>query len=45
MERRGLDRRLAVSDLRIVSEEKLLGTDAAYRAYALHTGRRLIPGV
>jgi protein-S-isoprenylcysteine O-methyltransferase Ste14 len=31
--------------MRIVSEEKLLGTDAAYRAYALHTRRRLIPGV
>jgi protein-S-isoprenylcysteine O-methyltransferase Ste14 len=30
---------------RIVSEEKLLGTDAAYRAYALQTRRRLIPGV
>jgi protein-S-isoprenylcysteine O-methyltransferase Ste14 len=30
---------------RIVSEEKLLGTDAAYRAYALQTRWRLIPGV
>jgi protein-S-isoprenylcysteine O-methyltransferase Ste14 len=30
---------------RIVSEEKLLGTDAAYRAYALQTRSRLIPGV
>ena len=30
---------------RIVSEEKLLGTDANYRAYALRTRRRLIPGV
>jgi protein-S-isoprenylcysteine O-methyltransferase Ste14 len=31
--------------VRILSEEKLLGTDAAYRAYALQTRRRLIPGV
>ena len=30
---------------RIVSEEKLLGTDADYRAYAVRTRRRLIPGV
>jgi protein-S-isoprenylcysteine O-methyltransferase Ste14 len=30
---------------RIVSEEKLLGTDAAYRAYALQTRWRLIPRV
>ena len=30
---------------RIVSEEKLLGTDAAYRAYSLQTRWRLIPGV
>lgn len=30
---------------RIVSEEKLLGTDPAYRAYALQTRRRLIPGL
>jgi protein-S-isoprenylcysteine O-methyltransferase Ste14 len=30
---------------RIVSEEKLLGTDAAYRAYTLRTRWRLIPGV
>jgi protein-S-isoprenylcysteine O-methyltransferase Ste14 len=30
---------------RIVSEEKLLGTDAAYRTYALQTRWRLIPGV
>lgn len=30
---------------RIVSEEKLLGTDAAYRAYALQTRWRLIPGL
>jgi protein-S-isoprenylcysteine O-methyltransferase Ste14 len=31
--------------VRIVSEEKLLGTDDAYRAYALQTRWRLIPGV
>jgi protein-S-isoprenylcysteine O-methyltransferase Ste14 len=31
--------------VRIVSEEKLLGTDAAYREYALQTRWRLIPGV
>lgn len=31
--------------VRIVSEEKLLGTDAAYRAYASRTRWRLIPGV
>jgi protein-S-isoprenylcysteine O-methyltransferase Ste14 len=31
--------------VRIVSEEKLLGTDAAYRAYALQTRYRLIPRV
>jgi protein-S-isoprenylcysteine O-methyltransferase Ste14 len=30
---------------RIVSEEKLLGTDAAYRAYAAQTRWRLIPRV
>jgi protein-S-isoprenylcysteine O-methyltransferase Ste14 len=30
---------------RIVSEEKLLGTDAAYRAYSLQTRWRLVPGV
>jgi protein-S-isoprenylcysteine O-methyltransferase Ste14 len=30
---------------RILSEEKLLGTDAAYRAYALETRWRLIPGL
>jgi protein-S-isoprenylcysteine O-methyltransferase Ste14 len=30
---------------RIISEEKLLGTDAAYRAYGLQTRWRLIPGV
>jgi protein-S-isoprenylcysteine O-methyltransferase Ste14 len=30
---------------RIVSEERLLGTDAAYRAYALQTRWRLIPRV
>jgi protein-S-isoprenylcysteine O-methyltransferase Ste14 len=30
---------------RIVSEEKLLGTDAAYRAYTLQTRWRLIPRV
>jgi protein-S-isoprenylcysteine O-methyltransferase Ste14 len=30
---------------RILSEEKLLGTDAAYRAYTLRTRWRLIPGV
>jgi protein-S-isoprenylcysteine O-methyltransferase Ste14 len=30
---------------RIVSEEKLLGTDAAYRAYAVRTRWRLIPRV
>jgi protein-S-isoprenylcysteine O-methyltransferase Ste14 len=30
---------------RIVSEEKLLGTDAAYRAYALQTRWRVIPRV
>jgi protein-S-isoprenylcysteine O-methyltransferase Ste14 len=30
---------------RIVGEEKLLGTDAAYRAYALQTRWRLIPRV
>lgn len=29
---------------RIVSEEKLLGTDSAYRAYQLRTRWRLIPG-
>jgi len=31
--------------VRIVSEERLLGTDAAYRAYALQTRWRLIPRV
>lgn len=31
--------------VRIVSEERLLGTDAAYRAYAAQTRWRLIPGV
>lgn len=31
--------------VRIVSEEKLLGTDPAYRAYASQTRWRLIPGV
>lgn len=31
--------------VRIVSEEKLLATDAAYRAYALRTRWRLIPGL
>jgi protein-S-isoprenylcysteine O-methyltransferase Ste14 len=30
---------------RIISEEKLLGTDAAYRAYALQTPWRLVPGL
>jgi protein-S-isoprenylcysteine O-methyltransferase Ste14 len=30
---------------RIISEERLLGNDAAYRAYALRTRSRLIPGV
>jgi protein-S-isoprenylcysteine O-methyltransferase Ste14 len=30
---------------RIVSEERLLGTDAAHRAYALQTRWRLIPGL
>lgn len=30
---------------RIASEEKLLGTDSAYRAYVLQTRWRLIPGV
>ena len=30
--------------VRILSEEKLLGTDAAYRAYARQTRWRLIPG-
>jgi protein-S-isoprenylcysteine O-methyltransferase Ste14 len=30
---------------RIVSEERLLGTDAAYRAYALQTRWRLVPGI
>lgn len=30
---------------RIFSEEKLLGTDAAYRVYALRTRWRLVPGV
>ena len=31
--------------VRILSEEKLLGTDAAYREYALETSWRLIPRV
>jgi protein-S-isoprenylcysteine O-methyltransferase Ste14 len=31
--------------VRIISEERLLGTDAAYGAYALRTRWRLIPGV
>lgn len=31
--------------VRILSEEKLLGTDAAYRTYALQTRWRLIPGI
>jgi protein-S-isoprenylcysteine O-methyltransferase Ste14 len=31
--------------VRIVSEERVLGTDAAYRAYALRTQWRLIPGI
>jgi protein-S-isoprenylcysteine O-methyltransferase Ste14 len=31
--------------VRIASEEKLLGTDAAYRAYVMRTRWRVIPGL